>query len=232
MHFGHIFPPMTGTKGLQKNIILIGCSLNPGNEGSFQKTLAGSLGLCLGEPALSIGTSGIAFLSFHSAKTSSSNSPAQKYPSDISFSLRDSSETHKRAFHSAAWTEIPFPPLHTHTLTLLYLQMTNSLCRHELRPRTSLSQHSTVLSAGAGAARDAAGNHRCVDSEGKAASCSRGCEVWDVVYKERGVDVCQEVVNKLGALFFLWLSLESLVCLWRKLPGFSDSKAGTFSGGS
>lgn len=40
-----------------------------------------------------------------------------------------------------------------------------------------------------------------------------------VGYKKLGMDVCQEVVNKLGTLFFLWLSLPSLVCLCRRVPG-------------
>lgn len=135
--------------------------------------------------------------------------------------MTDSSETQKRTFYCAVCIEISYPPPPTNTtykLTPLYLQITTFLCRHYLHTCPYKSQHSRVLSALAGAARNAAGNHRCVDSQDKTAPCSLGCKVWEVVYKKLGMDVCQEVVNKLGALFFLWLSLRSHVCLWRRCP--------------
>lgn len=87
----------------------------------FSKTpLAVSLGLHLGELVLSISTSGLAFLSFHYPEIST-NFSAQKYCSDVSFPPPDSSETHKRAFYSAAWIEIPYPPPpHTHSHSCIY----------------------------------------------------------------------------------------------------------------
>lgn len=55
-----------------------------------------------------------------------------------------------------------------------------------------------------------------------------------VGYKKLGMDVCQEVVNKLGTLFFLWLSLPSLVCLQEsarlRREEFLGSKPGSFLG--
>lgn len=179
--------------------------------------LAVSLGLHL-ELVLSISASGLAFLSFHNPETSP-NFPAQKYSSDISFPPRDSSETHERAFYSAAGIEIPYPPPpHTHTHTFVFTDYQFSLQARAAHVHTQTSAQQ-VPRAAAGAARSTAGSHRCVDSSGKTASRSPGCEVWEVVYKKPGMDVCQEVVNKLGALFFLWLSLQSLVCLWRRMPG-------------
>lgn len=54
---------------------------------------------------------------------------------------------------------------------------------------------------------------------GQSSSCSPRLQSLAAGYKKLGMDVCQEVVNKLGALFFLWLSLQSRVCLWRRVPG-------------
>lgn len=68
---------------------------------------------------------------------------------------------------------------------------------------------------------------------GQSSSCSPRLQSLAAGYKKLGMDVCQEVVNKLGALFFLWLSLQSRVCLWRRVPGcgwadFSYSEPGAF----
>lgn len=108
------------------------------------------------------------------------------------------------------------PHTHTHTLAFTYYKCSSQARAAHVHTQTSAQQ---VPRAAAGAARSTAGSHQCADSSGKTASRSPGCEVWEVVYKKPGMDVCQEVVNKLGALFFLWLSLQSLVCLWRRMPG-------------
>lgn len=63
-------------------------------------------------------------------------------------------------------------------------------------------------------------------------SCSPRLPSLALGYKKLGMDVCQEVVNKLGTLFFLWLSLPSLVCLCRSCRAdFWDPKPGSFLGG-
>lgn len=104
---------------------------------------------------------------------------------------------------------------HTRSQTSIYrLQIAFAACTH-----TPISAQQGPGCAVGGAARNAAGRYRCVDSSGNAAACSPGCKAGEVLYKTLGMDVCQEVVNKLGALFFLWLSLQSLVCLWRRVPG-------------
>jgi len=94
----------------------------------FSKTsLVVSLGLHLGELVLSLSTSGLAFFSFCYPETSTIF-PARMYSSDISYHPHDGSETHKRAFYSAAWIEIPYPaPPHTHTHTLVFTDYKFSL---------------------------------------------------------------------------------------------------------
>lgn len=138
-HYGHIFPAVTGTKWLQQKIFLIGRSLNPGNESLFQNTT------CCEPWATSRRTGPVhqylwISLSLLPLSRNLHKFLSQKYCSDVSFPPPDSSETHKRAFYSAAWIEIPYPPPpHTHSHSCIYtLQIffTGMSC---VRARTNLS---------------------------------------------------------------------------------------------
>lgn len=136
--------------------------LTQGMEVFSEIPLAVSLGLHL-ELLLSTSASGLTCLSFHYPETST-NFPAQKYSSDISFPPCDSSETHQRAFYSAAWIEIPYPPpARTHTHALVFTDYKFSLqARAAYVPIQISAQQNPECHCWS--SRTAAGNHRCVTS--------------------------------------------------------------------
>lgn len=150
-------------KGYREKIFLIGHSLNTGNEGLLQNTT------CCEPWATSRRTGPVHQYHWISLSLLPLFRNLHKFPcSEIfltsAFLPMIAPKPIKELFTVQLGLKSLIPHHHTHTLTLLYLQITNFLYRHELHTCTYKSQHSRVLSAVAGAAWNAACNHRCVDS--------------------------------------------------------------------